>query len=75
MTFASIASKPIQSAPDDRIMLHSVKLSKIPVATSLLAIAGLVVLQNLLSMSASHPAELTATQKQVAASQAITSIK
>lgn len=39
--------------------LNAAKLSKISVATSLLAIAGFTVFQNLLWMQASHPAELT----------------
>jgi hypothetical protein len=75
MTFTSIASKSTQSAPDDLTILKPVKLSKISVATSLLAIVGMTMLPNLLWMSASHPSELTATQKQAAASHGVTRVK
>jgi hypothetical protein len=75
MTFTSIASKSIQPAPTDRTIIKPVKLSKISVATSLLAIVGLTMLPNLLWMSASHPSELTAAQKQAAASHGFTRAK
>jgi hypothetical protein len=77
MTFtSSIASKSTTSAHDELTMLKAVKLSKISVATSLLVIIGVTIFQNLLLMSASHPAELNATQKQVlAASHAGTAVK
>jgi hypothetical protein len=76
MTFTSIASKPIHSAPDYLATLKTVKLSKISVVTSLFAIVGVTIFQNLLLMSASHPAELTATQKQaLAASHSVTTIR
>jgi hypothetical protein len=76
MTFTSIASNPTQSAPDYLATLKTVKLSKISVVTSLFAIVGVTILQNLLLMSASHPAELTATQKQaLVASHSVTSVR
>ena len=59
MTFTSIASRT--SAPTT---LKAAKLSKISIATSLFAIVGVTIFQNLLWMSASHPAELSSTQKQ-----------
>ena len=59
MTFTSIASRT--SAPTT---LKATKLSKISIATSLLAIVGVTIFQNLVWMSASHPAELSSTQKQ-----------
>ncbi|WP_373538531.1 hypothetical protein [Chamaesiphon sp.] len=61
MTFTSIASK----STHDLTVLDSVKLSKISVAGSLLAIAGMTVLQNLLWMSASAPAEIPTRHQQV----------
>jgi hypothetical protein len=76
MTFTSIASKPTQSAHEDLTILKTVKLSKTSVVTSLLAIVGVTILQNLLWMSASHPAELTATQKQaLAVSHGVTTVR
>ena len=59
MTFTSIASRT--SAP---MTLKVAKLSKISIATSLLAIVGVTIFQNLVWMSASHPAELSSIQKQ-----------
>ncbi len=59
MTFSSIASDKNHLTD-----LNVVKLSKISVASSLLAIVGFTLFQNLLWMQASHPAELTAIQKQ-----------
>ena len=64
MTFSSIASNKNHLTD-----LNVVKLSKISVATSLFAIVGFTVFQNLLWMQASHPAELTAVQKQALAGQ------
>jgi hypothetical protein len=59
MTFSSITSDKNHLTD-----LNVVKLSKISVATSLLAIVGFTLFQNLLWTQASHPAELTAIQKQ-----------
>ena len=59
MTFASIASRT-----SDSTTLNAAKLSKISIATSLLAIVGVTIFQNLVWMSASHPAELSSIQKQ-----------
>lgn len=64
MTFASIASQT--SAP---LSPKAAKLSKISIATSLLAILGVTIFQNLFWMSASHPAELSIAQKQALSSQ------
>jgi hypothetical protein len=64
MTFTSIASNR-----SDLTAVKAAKLSKISIVTSLLAIIGVTVFQNLLWMSASHPAELTITQKQALANQ------
>jgi hypothetical protein len=64
MTFASIASRT-----SDPTTLKAAKLSKISIATSLLAIVGVTIFQNLLWMSASHPAELSSTQKQALTNQ------
>ena len=64
MTFSSIASNKNQLTD-----LNVSKLSKISVATSLFAIVGFTVFQNLLWMQASHPAELSASQQQALASQ------
>ncbi len=65
MTFTSISSKSTQSA-QDLTVLKTAKLSKVSVATSLVAIVGVTVIQNLLWMSVSSPAELPTHQKQVA---------
>jgi hypothetical protein len=59
MTFSSTASN--KNHPTD---LNAAKLSKISIATSLFAIGGFTVFQNLLWMQASHPAELSTIQKQ-----------
>ena len=59
MTFTSIASRT-----SDSTTLKAAKLSKISIATSLLAIVGVTIFQNLVWMSASHPAELSVKQKQ-----------
>lgn len=64
MTFASIASRT-----SDPTTLKAAKLSKISIATSLLAIVGVTIFQNLVWMSASHPAELSSTQTQALANQ------
>ena len=53
MTFASIASKSTHD-----LTVNTIKLTKISVAGSLLAIVSVTVLQNLLWMSVSAPAEL-----------------
>jgi hypothetical protein len=58
MTFSSVSNQ------NHRTDLNVAKLSKISVASSLLAIVGFTVFQNLLWMQASHPAELTVIQKQ-----------
>jgi hypothetical protein len=58
MTFTSIAPPKTQIAANNLTSLKATKLSKISVATSLLAIVGFTLLPNLLWMSASHPAEL-----------------
>jgi hypothetical protein len=63
MTFSSTASN--KNHPTD---FNVAKLSKISVATSLFAVVGFTVFQNLLWMQASHPAELSAVQKQALAS-------
>jgi hypothetical protein len=71
MTFASIASRT--SAPNT---LKAAKLSKISIATSLLAIVGVTIFQNLVWMSASHPAELPSTHKQALTNQSeLTTVK
>ena len=72
MTFTSIASKSNQSVDRDLTVLNTVKLSKISVAGSLLAIVGMTVLQNLLWMQVSSPAELPTHTQNVAASSKIT---
>jgi hypothetical protein len=59
MTFASMTSNPTT--------LKAAKLSKISIATSLIAIVGVTIFQNLFWMSASHPAELSIAQKQALA--------
>jgi hypothetical protein len=64
MTFASTASRT-----SDLTTLKAAKLSKISIATSLIAIVGVTIFQNLFWMSASHPAELSITQKQALANQ------
>jgi hypothetical protein len=64
MTFSSTSSNTNHLTD-----LNVAKLSTISVATSLLAIVGFTVFQNLLWMQASHPAELSAAQKQALASQ------
>jgi hypothetical protein len=65
MTFTSIASKNTRSLSDSQFQIT--KFSKISVAASLASILGLTFLQALLWMPASHPAELTAAQKQAQA--------
>jgi hypothetical protein len=62
MTFSSTASNKNHLTD-----LNVAKLSKISIATSLLAIIGFTVFQNLLWMQASHPAELSTLQKQALA--------
>ncbi|WP_373543628.1 hypothetical protein [Chamaesiphon sp.] len=62
MTFTSIASK----STHDLTVLNTIKLSKISVAGSLVAIVGVTVLQNLLWMQVSSPAELPTHQRQAA---------
>ncbi len=64
MTFASITS-----STSDSTILKAAKLSKISIATSLVAIVGVTIFQNLFWMSASHPAELSIAQKQALTSQ------
>lgn len=64
MTFASTASRT-----SDSTTLKAAKLSKISIATSLIAIVGVTIFQNLFWMSASHPAELSVAQKQALANQ------
>ncbi len=64
MTFASITSNPTT--------LKAAKLSKISIATSLFAIVGVTLFQNLFWMSASHPAELPTHIKNVATSGQLT---
>jgi hypothetical protein len=59
MTFSSTASNKNHLTD-----LNVAKLSTISVGTSLLAIVGFTVFQNLLWMQASHPAELSAIQQQ-----------
>jgi hypothetical protein len=66
MTFTSIASKPVYSTDSDRPVFKTPKLSKISVAGSLGAIVGVTLLQNLLWMSVSSPAELPTQHKQAA---------
>ena len=63
MTFTSIASRT--SAP---MTLKAVQLSKILIVTSLVSV-GVTIFQNLVWMSASHPAELSSIQKQALAHQ------
>jgi hypothetical protein len=75
MTFTSIASTTTQPADSDLTVLKTAKLSKVSVATSLLAIVGVTVLQNLLWMSASHPAELPTHTQTVATSSELTTTK
>jgi hypothetical protein len=67
MTFTSIASNTTQPTDRQIVAPNTVKLSKISVAASLLAIIGVTLLQNLLWMSASHPAELPTSHKQALA--------
>lgn len=64
MTFTSIASK----STHELTVLNTIKLSKISVAGSLVAIVGVTVLQNLLWMQVSSPAELPTNLKQAAVS-------
>ena len=64
MTFTSIASKPILATDSDRKIFKTAKLSKLSVAGSLGAIVGVTLLQNLLWMSVSSPAELPTHHKQ-----------
>jgi hypothetical protein len=64
MTFTSIASQSTHHIDSD-LTVNIIKLSKISVAASLLAILGATFLP-LLWMSASHPAELPIMHKQVA---------
>ncbi|WP_310488908.1 hypothetical protein [Chamaesiphon sp. VAR_69_metabat_338] len=66
MTFTSVASKPVLATTDDRTILTTAKLSKVAVAGSLAAIAGVTILQNLLWMQVSSPAELPTHHKQAA---------
>ena len=61
MTFASMTFNPAT--------FKAAKLSKISIATSLVAIVGVTIFQNLFWMSASHPAELSIAQKQALTSQ------
>jgi hypothetical protein len=68
MTFTSVASKPVHSTNSDRTVSTTAKLSKISVAGSLAAIVGVTLLQNLLWMSVSSPAELPTHHKQAAVS-------
>jgi hypothetical protein len=68
MTFTSVASKPVHSTNSDRTIFTTAKLSKISVAGSLAAIVGVTLLQNLLWMSVSSPAELPTHHKQAAVS-------
>jgi hypothetical protein len=67
MTFASISSNVNQPVDSALTALANLKLSKISLAALLLTILGLTTIPNLIWMDASHPAELTAVQKQVAA--------
>ena len=62
MTFTSIASK----STHDLTVFNTIKLSKISVAGSLVAIVGVTVLQNLLWMQVSSPAELPTHHPQAA---------
>ncbi len=64
MTFTSIASNR-----SDLTAVKAAKLSKISIATSLLAIVGVTIFQNLVWMSASHPAELPSNHKQALSNQ------
>ena len=64
MTFTSIASK----STHDLTVLNTIKLSKISVAGSLVAIVSVTVLQNLLWMQVSSPAELPTNLTQTAVS-------
>jgi hypothetical protein len=66
MTFTSVASKPVHATNSDRTIFTTAKLSKISVAGSLAAIVGVTLLQNLLWMSVSSPAELPTHHKQAA---------
>jgi hypothetical protein len=81
MTFTSIASKPTHRAdyeltdlktpistdrPEDNSSPQITKFSKISIAGSLVAIVGVTILQNLLWMSVSSPAELPTSHKQAA---------
>ncbi len=67
MTFTSIASKPVHSTNSDQTIFTTAKLSKISVAGSLAAIVGVTIIQNLLWMSVSSPAELPTHHKPAAA--------
>jgi hypothetical protein len=71
MTFTSVASKPVQSTTSNRSLFTTAKLSKASVAGSLAAIAGVTILQNLLWMQVSSPAELPTCHK----SAAVTTVK
>ena len=62
MTFTSIASK----STHDLTVFNTIKLAKISVAGSLVAIVGITVLQNLLWMQVSSPAELPTHHRQAA---------
>ena len=62
MTFASIASK----STHDLTVFDTIKLSKISVAGTLVAIVGVTVLQNLIWMQVSSPAELPTHHRQAA---------
>ena len=64
MTFTSIASRT-----SDSTTLKAAKLSKISIATSLFAIVGVTIFQNLVWMSASHPAELPSNHTQALSNQ------
>jgi hypothetical protein len=68
MTFTSVASKPIRDTNSDRSIVTTTKLSKVSVAGSLAAIAGVTILQNLLWMSSSSPSELPTHNKPAAVS-------
>jgi hypothetical protein len=67
MTFASISSNVNQPVDSALTTLASIKLSKTSIAALLLTLLGLTTIPNLIWMDASHPAELTAHQKQLAA--------
>jgi hypothetical protein len=70
MTFTSVVSKPVQYTQNDR-SIATAKLSKASVAGSIVAIAGVTILQNLLWMQVSSPSELPTHNK----SAAVTTVK